>query len=114
VRSRTLVILACLVVTSGAIAAFLATRPTPHDAFPAAPPSASIAPDGARVFTIHAGTQVWLHAGAIRPGDVIACAGKGRTVVPDYGNEVEGSISVFIDPDGDVTASCEPHPPAEI
>jgi hypothetical protein len=42
-------------VVIGAIVAYFATRPPPFDAFPASPPSPSIAPDGTTTFTIEPG-----------------------------------------------------------
>jgi hypothetical protein len=98
----------CVVV----IAVFVATRPPPFDAFPV-PPSPSIAPDGSRVFSIASGTHVELSATMVDPGDVIACAGKGRVVVPPAG-EIEGPVYVSIDDNGGVIAECEPFPLAEM
>lgn len=97
-----------------AVVVFLATRPPPFDAFLAAPPSPSIAPDGTRILRIRSGTAVNFLASAIDPGDVIVCAGKRRRTVPSEDQEITGRAYVYTDPNGAVVASCAPHPLAEM
>jgi hypothetical protein len=110
---RPIIATAIAVVTmiTGIAIVIASTRPEPFDAFPV-PPSPSIAPDESRVFSIASGTYVELTT-MVDPGDVIACAGKGRVVVPQAG-EIEGPVYVSIDEDGGVSAGCEPFPLAEM
>jgi hypothetical protein len=69
-----------------------------------------------RTFTIQPGADVVIPAGAINEGDVVVCEGKGGVTVGEPGTGVGSSAGISAETEltGDVHATCEPGPPAQL
>jgi hypothetical protein len=101
--------------TAAVISLVVLHREPELDAFPP-PPTPAIAPDGTRTFLIQPGTEVGFLQVRSQLVDAIVCKGEGRASVPPPGTrDIDmGAIRIDAASNGDVTASCEPHPLAEM